>query len=266
MSSTVSYENGAFDWSQTITFDFNEDYSAFTFVGTVVDPKPGECQGTMTGTGTRIGGVTSFKAYIPHITGGFSDWTDYLQADNHSSSSATFELTLFGSDGSIVYELPHTVAAYSRSEIDIKALRGAITAACGKITYTESLLNFRLTFKHDAGGLAEFRLTDDLGDSLGFYFTDLTPFVDWKGLALCNFSNSSATVTLQAIGNGAIIGTAQATIGANQKIVGIYQTWFSQAAFSDIESVRVTTTSDSLSGIAISGDMGNTQLLFTTGL
>ena len=33
--------------------------------------------------------------YIPHITGGFSDWNDYLQADNTGTAAATFTLVLF---------------------------------------------------------------------------------------------------------------------------------------------------------------------------
>jgi hypothetical protein len=80
------------------------------------------------------GNALALDTYIPHITTGANDWTDYLQVNNNASSPATFTLTLYGSTGAEIYSQSHSVGGRSRSQIQLKALNSS--AASGKINYT----------------------------------------------------------------------------------------------------------------------------------
>jgi len=161
------------------------------------------------------GNVLALETYIPQITGGSADWTDYLQVNNNAPSTATFTLTLYGSTGAQIYSQSHSVGGHSRSQIELKALNSS--AATGEITYTEAGLVFRVSYESMAGGVAEFKTIDTLGSNIGFYFSDFTTLVQWKGSAIANMGSSPADVTLYAIGGGSILGTHTMMIAAKTK-------------------------------------------------
>ena len=87
--------------------------------------------------------------YIPHITGGETGWTDYLQVNNNTSSSANFTLTLYNG-GNQIYSNVFSVGGLSRSQIELKALHP--DAETGVITYTESGLVFRVSYNNAGRG------------------------------------------------------------------------------------------------------------------
>ena len=263
ISEEVAYENGKFDWSQSVTFSFSADFNTISFSGEVVDYKPGECFGPLSGTGTRIASGTHM-AYIPHMTGGYPDWDDYLQADNLSTSQASYTLTLYGADGAVIYSGDQSVAGLSKTTFLLKGLNSATrSAAAGKITYTESKLNFRLSYRYvPGGGVAEFKLTDTLSSKLGFFFSDFMHTLDTRGVALTNFGTTAANVTLEAIGNGSVNGTIDVTIEPNQKLIAVYQELFN-LDMSQVQTIRATSSSPTLSGIVITSEPGLDFLLFT---
>lgn len=59
------------------------------------------------------GNALALSTYIPHITGGSADWTDYLQVNNNSPSAANFTLILYNK-GNQVYSQTLTVGALIR--------------------------------------------------------------------------------------------------------------------------------------------------------
>jgi hypothetical protein len=213
------------------------------------------------------GNALAIDTYIPHITNGSSDWTDYLQVNNNTSSSASYTLTLYNS-GTQLYSQVHSVGGLSRSQIELKALNP--NAETGVITYTEPGLVFRVSYKNAGGGVAEFRAIDTLQSGIVLCFSDFTTFVQWKGAAIANMGTTSAEVTFYALGGsvqgsgGSILGTHTETIGPKRKAVGIHSAWFN-VDLSRIESIVAVTSSTSLCGIAISGDMAQSHLLFTPG-
>ncbi|MHB9096651.1 MAG: hypothetical protein ACYC5X_02395 [Syntrophales bacterium] len=209
------------------------------------------------------GNALALETYIPHITTGANEWTDYLQANNNASSTATFTLTLYGSTGAQVYSQSHSVGGRSRSQIELKALNSS--AATGKITYTETGLVFRVSYASLSGGVAEFKTIDTLGSNIGFYFSDFTSLVQWKGMAIANMGTTNADVTFYALGGGTILQTQTETIAPNAKLLGnnFNLSWLSGLALSQIESIIAVAGSSSLCGIAISGDTVLSRLLFT---
>jgi hypothetical protein len=220
-------------------------------------------------TAIFCGNAFALDTYIPHITTGGNDWTDYLQVNNNASSTATFILTLYGSTGAQIYSHSHSVGGHSRSQIELKALNSS--AATGKITYTDAGLVFRVSYESLAGGVAEFKTIDTLGSNIGFYFSDFTTLVQWKGAAIANMGTTSAGVTFYALGGssggsgGSILATHTETIAPKAKLIGnnLNFSWLSGLDLNNIESIVAVTDSSSLCGIAISGDMALSRLLFT---
>jgi len=166
------------------------------------------------------GSALALDTYIPHITTGADDWTDYLQVNNNASSTATFTLTLYDLTGAQIYSQSHPVGGRSRYQVALKTLNA--NAATGKITYTETGLVFRVSYESAGGGVAEFRTIDTLGSNIGFCFSDFTTLVQWKGAAIANMGTASADVTFYALGGssqgsgGSILASHTETISPSQ--------------------------------------------------
>lgn len=202
----------------------------------------------------------AIKVYLPHITGGTHDWQDYLQSDNITSESLTFQLTLYAS-GSPVYHGTFTVNAFSERVIKLKDL--AATAETGVITYADDRLTFRLSYKNlVGGGGAEFHMTGDQSQLLAFYFSDILSTISWKGIALANMNYTTATTTLYAVGDGRILGKKTINILPYQRVVGIHTKWFPSVKLNEIKKIIVVSNSNLL-GITISGNQGSSIMLFT---
>ncbi len=206
--------------------------------------------------------------YIPHITGGYAEWTDYLQVDNFGIANAPLTLTLYAADGTSLYTGNHTVPRLGKKILTLKKFAGAATATSGVIRYTEPNLKFRLTQVILAGGIAEFELTDERSTALVFMYTDSLPLFNCqaKGLALTNFGANAINVTLSAIGGGATLATKTVTVQPNAHLVGVHAAWFPGVDINSVKSIRATAPSKSMAGISISGNAGNTKLLFTPGI
>ena len=207
--------------------------------------------------------IAAQTVYVPHVTKN-PTWTDYIQADNNSSIDASFNLTLYDASGTQVYSGTHDVSANSEAVILPKTLSAA--ARLGVITCTNHLVFFRYSYENDNGGVAEFKLTDDVFGSTGFYFNSTASMVDWKGLAITNFDSSADNITLYAYGNGALLGQATDTVPANGKILGIHTTWFPNVELSELDRIIVVSSGgNSIGGIVICGNSTNENLLFTSG-
>lgn len=206
------------------------------------------------------GGVSiALEACIPYITPGSGDWVSYLQVDNNKLSTASFTLTLYAG-GIQVYQGSHSVSGLSELPITFSTL--SLTADSGVISYTDAQLAFRCTYRSSAGGLAEFTLTDGRYQTLGCYFSDISPDITWKGLALSNLNSTPATVRLYGIGGGSILGNTTITINPYSQVVDLYDHWFPSVDFSAIKKI-IAVSSVGLCGVVISGSSDNSRLLFT---
>jgi hypothetical protein len=211
------------------------------------------------------GNAFALSTYIPHITAGASDWTDYLHVNNNTTAAVNFTLTLYNK-GAQIYSKAFTVGGSSYSQIELKALNPL--AETGIITYSVPGLVFRVSYKSAGGGVAEFMTLNALQSNLGFYFSNDASFIQWKGTAIANMGTTPAAVTLNALGRsiqgagGAILGTYPVTIKPKEKLIGYHSSWFN-VNLNDIESIVAVADSPSLCGIAVSGDNAQSRLLFT---
>ena len=207
-------------------------------------------------------GTDIHHVYIPHITGTGGFWRDYLQVNNNEDATNTFTLTLYDK-GTQVYQQDFTVNGFSQSIIDLKTLIPNIESGCGVIKYTSEGLYFRLSYEEKSGGgVAEFRLADDHDSVIGFYFSDFSSEVTWKAIALSNLNSEESNIKLYAVGVEGILDCVNFSIAANAKEVGLYEKWFPDINFNEIEEI-IAVSDRGLSGITISGNSDNSFLLFT---
>lgn len=201
------------------------------------------------------------EGYIPHVTGNGGFWKTFLQVDNNGAAEASFTITLYD-NGRQVYEGEFSVSGFGEAVINLRDL-AAFESGTGRVASENDHLNFRINYESmPAGGLAEFFLSDDKYANLGFYFTDYTPSLAWKAIALNNPNDAAAVVTLYAVGSGRILGETSFSMGAQTKTDGICTKWFPDVTLEEIE--RIVATSDALlTGITISGNADNSLMLFT---
>lgn len=211
----------------------------------------------------RVPEASAAWRYLPHITGEDADWSTLLLVDYNGALPAAFTLELF-QNGVQIYNNQHPVSSAGTVVLDLKAL--APGAQLGRIQFdAANLLSFRVAYEHlTGGGLAEFQAPDNLERTLGFLFSDYVSSVAWKGLAIANHSSSPTTVTLYAQGEGATLSTASLSIPAYSRVRGLYSAWFPALAFSQVKRIVAVSSSESLTGITISGDTASARLLFTT--
>lgn len=200
--------------------------------------------------------------FIPHLTSAEPDWSDHLEVDNTGLTPAEFILTIYDADGSAVYGQTHSVAAIGETMLFLKEL--APTARCARLSTESARLYFRLAHRNTlSGGVAEFALSEELSSTLGFFFSDVSPSISWKGIALANLSDQTLPVTLYALGGGRILGYETISLGPYQKTHGVHSQWFPEIAVTDIHKIVAVATSWALCGITISGNADSSQLLFT---
>lgn len=203
----------------------------------------------------------SYRAYIPHITGGSTDWNDYLQVNNTGLSIASYTVILYDAMGQVAYNGNFSINSMDQDLIDLKAL--FTNAQMGLVTYNDATLTFRLSQEHYySGGIAEFVLNDTLSSSLTFFFSDFSPLIQGKGVAISNQSDTAVSATLTIIGNGSEHGQTQVSIPSHSRIYGVYQKWFPGVDFNDAQAIKVESASAVLTGETISGSSDNGRLLF----
>ncbi|MFH1155077.1 MAG: hypothetical protein V1793_14790 [Pseudomonadota bacterium] len=216
------------------------------------------------------------EVFLPHITAKDPSWKDYLQVDNNSSQAACFGLSLYHSEklpfsaaatGVLDYTNDYAIPAMGHAIIELKSL--APLASCGRVTYSNQDLLFRLSYENmgdsqqAGGGLAEFKIPKTLDDKLTYYFSDFAPSLSTKGMVVTNMSLNETDVTITAEGSGEELGSLETTIPAYGKLVGSYTSWFPDIAFQDIRRMVVTSDSPQLCGLVQNADDYISNIVFT---
>jgi hypothetical protein len=205
--------------------------------------------------------IFGMEAYIPHITGGYNNWIDYLLVDNSNAGNLTFDLFLLD-EGAVVYSGTFNVPGLSGGFVDLKSY--APTAEDGLVSYDDAELKFRLSYEElGGGGVAEFQLTGELNTILSFNFSGINPNISWKGIALANFFDATASVELYAVGSGGILGQDTINIAPRTRVLGTHDVFFPYVSFNDVQRI-IAVSRTGLCGITISGSTDNSLLLFTT--
>jgi len=202
----------------------------------------------------------SAEVLIPHLTAENASWSSVIQVDNYSEEDQNFTLTLFR-DGLEVHLGVYQVPALSQTLLNLSELEPL--GVCGHIEYESNLLQFRLSYEsQNGGGLAEFALTESAATIQSFRFSDFSPSIEWKGIAIGNLEDQTAHATLFALGDQGILGSTLVDVGPMTRIRGVHSNYFPNLAFAAVKSF-VLVSDLPVSGVAISGDFSSSKLLFT---
>jgi len=208
-----------------------------------------------------ITGLSAHEVLIPHLTGTNTVWGSYLQVDNVTNTSQTFQVQLYN-NGQALAPLEFTIDPLGTMLLDLSDLQP--DGVCGKVTYNHANMKFRLSYESKlGGGLAEFALDEVTDLNLVFFFSDFSPIIEWKGIALTNLNSGPAQALIFALGDGEILAEKIITISPQTRIKGLYTEWFPGVSFADVKSIAVTSLNRELCGVAISGDSDSSKLLFT---
>jgi len=206
--------------------------------------------------------TAGYEVYIPHITGGLSDWTDLLEVDNKSPSDQIYTITLYN-QGAQVYDSTHTATAERYEAQNLKQLANAAT--CGRVNTLDENLHFRVSYEYTpTGGVAAFDLSQNRGASAHFFFANQAAMVEWKGIAVMNTRPYETQVTLTAIGSGAALGNSTQTIAGFSRLSGVHSAWFPGATLAQVERIVAASSSGKLTGISISGKNDGSKMLFSS--
>ena len=202
---------------------------------------------------------------IPHLTGGYAGWQDILTADNMSDKVDRFRVILYRNGVQSVSK-DYFISPYNSLSINIKDLDSL--ADCGVIltdNNSEMLCSrYRVAYKSDKGGVAEFALNHWNKSQLSFNFSNtFTDIVKWKGIAVMNSGFKTQNITLYALGKGQVLGVAYDSIAPRSRILGPHTKWFPNVDLNSIESIVVTSLNAPLAGVTISGNYESSKLLFT---
>ena len=203
-----------------------------------------------------------YDVYIPHISGTGGFWQDTLHVNNNQLAEASFAVTLFDG-GTEAYHGSFSINGLGSLRIDLKSLVPDIAEGTGIVNYDSEHLYFRLSHESKSGGgAAEFRLTGDRHPVLGFYFSDYTPEVAWKAIAVANMNSFGVYVKLYAVTKNGDMHFEEISIAPFSKAVGIHSKWFPFLPLENISKI-IAVSPLGLNGVTISGNAGESFLLFT---
>lgn len=206
--------------------------------------------------------IRGFTVWIPHLTGGNANWEDVLSVDNPTDATRSFAVKLYDASGNVVATETYHLEARDSVDIPLKSL--AAEAVVGKVTAVDDQLLIRVGYHYrNTGGLAQFVLDAEPSAALDFLFANGFPnSINWKGLAVANAGAEPLPVTIQAFGDGELLGEVDDVIPGVSRIRGTHGAWFPELTVDQVQRIRVIAGSSRLSGITISGNDTNSNLLF----
>lgn len=206
--------------------------------------------------------------YLPHLTQGQPEWTDYLLVDNAGASDADFILTLYAG-GVPAHAQTYTVPARNHLRLALKTL--AQDATCGEVLPGSNLLLARVAYVHQAGGRAQFHLSSTAENraALTFPRPDELPGLARKGLAIMNTTDRSLTYLLTFQSKSDTTTSAFRTLGPKERaLVPLDQSLINDGDWDvlEIEGVRIQAVSPQdgrFTAIGVSENADGSTLLFT---
>ncbi|NOZ13512.1 MAG: hypothetical protein GXO69_07670 [Acidobacteria bacterium] len=207
------------------------------------------------------------KNYVlPHIPTERSTWDCLLIVDNLQGNEASFVLELFNEAGRSVFTDNFPLPGFGYSEINLFDSRFP-DSVTGMIRVSDgATLSFRVVYRNRIdGGVAEFRLTEVTAPILAFNFGTYNRALTWKGLALVNTSDQSATVRFSAVdGSVRVLGSFSRDVPGHSRMAFVLNDGNAFGPdFPWDQCVRVYASAPvSLAGLNISG-IQNKKLLFT---
>lgn len=191
--------------------------------------------------------------YIPHIA--HNNYTTYLNIYSPNNESISYSVYLNNENGTLIQKSSYTTAPYSTKLIDISSMSGG-NGTSGKIGITSGNAIIKVVYFNTDGGMAEYLAENTTSSKLTYTFPSYNDEITWNGLACLNTSNNDISITLKVYFEGINTKTETMTLGALKNIVDLVGdggNLFSELGHHDVDMIEITTSSNVLCGLNISG-------------
>ncbi len=210
-------------------------------------------------------GLLSFSAlaenyYIDHVAE--ENWTTSITVYNDGPDDLTFDLQRWDNSGTTLTTMS-AVSVPANSSTTLTNADFGYNGTAMVVTPSQATLVVKLSYRYqDSHSLCEFFLPQE---HLAGHWMLPNPYqthFDWFGVAVANFTGTTANVTLKAWHNGTVVGTATKAVSAHTKLVDVSSGFWSGINYADVDMVTMDSDVNIPAPVSITGNTEQDRHVF----
>jgi Leucine-rich repeat (LRR) protein len=210
-------------------------------------------------------GLLSFSAlaenyYIDHVAE--ENWTTSITVYNDGPDDLTFDLQRWDNSGTTLTTMS-AVSVPANSSTTLTNADFGYNGTAMVVTPSQATLVVKLSYRYqDSHSLCEFFLPQE---HLAGHWMLPNPYqthFDWFGVAVANFTGTTANVTLKAWHNGTVVGTATKAVSAHTKLVDVSSGFWSGMNYADVDMVTMDSDVNIPAPVSITGNTEQNRHVF----
>ncbi len=204
--------------------------------------------------------VQAENYYIDHIAE--ENWATTITVYNDGPDDLTFDLQRWDDDGTALSTLTNIqVPANSATALTNADFGYNETAMV--VTPPYATMVVKLSYRYgDSHSLCEFFIPQE---SLRNHWMLPNPYqsnFDWFGVAVANFSDATANVTLTAWHNGTVVDTVTRALSPHKKLVDVSSGFWSGVNYADVDMVTLDSDAEIPAPLSITGNTEQDRHVF----
>ncbi|NOY22971.1 MAG: leucine-rich repeat domain-containing protein [Acidobacteria bacterium] len=210
-------------------------------------------------------GLLSFSAwtenyYIDHVAE--ENWTTSITVYNDGPDDLTFDLQRWDDSGAALTTLTG-VSVPANSSTTLTNTDFGYNGTAMVVTPLYATLVVKLSYRYqDSHSLCEFFIREEY---LVKHWMLPNPYhgnFDWFGVAVANFTGTSANVTLTAWHNGAVVATVTEAVSPHTKLVDVSSGFWSGVNYADVDMVTMDSDVEIPAPLSITGNTAQDRHVF----
>ena len=200
--------------------------------------------------------------YIGHIAG--ENWTTTITVYNEKSETQYFTMNRWMDDGTTIVAAdipvpPNGYVIVTNADFGYGGIARIDTAL-------DVQLNIKLAFRYqDSHSLCEFFIPNSEPANTWMVPNPYLAHFDWFGMALANYSGTTANVTLTAWHGGAVVAAMTIPIDSNRKTVDVSNGFWAGINYADVDLVTIDSDVPIAAPISITGNDEQDRHVFFLG-
>ncbi len=196
-------------------------------------------------------GLQAGTHYIDHVAE--EGWTTSITVYNDCPTAQTFSLYRWDDSGSET--VTHGIQVPANSFVTLDNSDFGYLGMARVDTALDVQLNVKLAYRFgESESLCEFFIPDSEPASGWMLPNPYQAHFDWFGMAIGNFSGSTANVTLTAWKNGAVVDTATIAVDSHMKSVDVSSGFWSGVNYADVDLVTIESDTPIPAPLSITGN------------
>ncbi len=210
-------------------------------------------------------GVLSFSLmaenyYIDHVAE--ENWTTSITVYNDGPDDLTFDLQRWDNSGTSLTTMTG-VSVPANSSTTLTNADFGYNGTAMVVTPSQATLVVKLSYRYqDSHSLCEFFLPQEHLASHWMLPNPYQTHFDWFGVAVANFTGTTANVTLKAWHNGTVVGTATKAVSAHTKLVDVSSGFWSGINYADVDMVTMDSDVNIPAPLSITGNTEQDRHVF----